>query len=329
MGWVARDATVTDAYVCLGIIDPTKFLGGRVSLNPRLAEEALATLGQRIGLSVRATAEAILRVATSQMYSALVPLLARKGIGYEEFTLLAFGGGGPSHAFMLARDVGIGRILVPPHPGVLCAAGSLAADVRKDLVYTVHAALAGPETKDVVGEMRQALDRLSKEGAAWLAAQGLSFVAQSIEWTADMRYVGQSFELTVALAETDFADPDGALIKRRFHRAYEQVYGYQDENAALEVLDVRVTAIGHSPKPPIAQLRETPGAQPPTSRAPARHLPRRAELVRGCLFARGAVLGLYLSRPGDCRAIRHDRLRDPGIYGVGRRVRQPDRGISR
>lgn len=262
-GLGGRDATVTDAYVCLGIIDPTKFLGGRVSLNPRLAEEALATLGQRIGLSVRATAEAILRVATSQMYSALVPLLARKGISYEEFTLLAFGGGGPSHAFMLARDVGIGRILVPPHPGVLCAAGSLAADVRKDLVHTVHAALAGPGTKDVVGEMRQALDRLSKEGAAWLAAQGLSFVAQSIEWTADMRYVGQSFELTVALAETDFADPDGALIKRRFHRAYEQVYGYQDENAALEVLDVRVTAIGHSPKPPIAQLRETPGAQPP------------------------------------------------------------------
>jgi N-methylhydantoinase A len=265
-GLGGRDATVTDAYVCLGVIDPTKFLGGRVPLDPGLAEEALTTLGRRIGLSVRETAEAILRVATSQMYSALVPLLARKGISYEEFTLLAFGGGGPSHAFMLARDVGIGRILVPPHPGVLCAAGSLAADVRKDLVSTVHAALAGPGTAGVVGQMRQALERLAQEGNAWLAAQGLSFVEQSIEWTADMRYVGQSFELTIALAPEDFADPEGTLIKRRFHRAYEQVYGYQDENAALEVLDVRVTAIGHSPKPPLAQLRQAGSRKAPAAR---------------------------------------------------------------
>ena len=74
---------------------------------------------------------------------------------------------------------------------------------------------------------------------------------------------GQSFELTIALAEEDFAEPDGTLIKQRFHRAYEQVYGYQDENAALEVLDVRVTAIGHSPKPPLAKLHEVRGTRRP------------------------------------------------------------------
>jgi N-methylhydantoinase A len=254
-GLGGTEATVTDAYVCLGIIDPTKFLGGHVPLDPRLAEKALATLGQRIELSINATAEAILRVATSQMYSALVPLLARKGISYEEFTLLAFGGGGPSHAFMLARDVGIRRILVPPHPGVLCAAGSLAADVRKDLVHTVHASLGGPQAVEVVSRMRAALDHLSQEGTKWLSAQGLSFVGESIEWTADMRYVGQSFELTIALGEDDLKDPTGAGIKKRFHDTYEQVYGYQDETAPLEVLDVRVTAIGHSPKPPVAELK--------------------------------------------------------------------------
>jgi len=257
-GLGGTEATVTDAYVCLGIIDPAKFLGGRVPLDPRLAEVALAALGRRIELGIHETAEAILRVATSQMYSALVPLLARKGISYEEFTLLAFGGGGPSHAFMLARDVGIRRILVPPHPGVLCAAGSLAADVRKDLVSTVHAALTGPRTAEVVSEMRAALDRLSQEGRRWLTAQGLSFVGESIEWTADMRYVGQSFELTIALAEDDLGDASGVRIKKRFHGTYEQVYGYQDENAALEVLDVRVTAIGHSPKPPVAELQRQP-----------------------------------------------------------------------
>src|SRR6185437_11033877 len=110
---------------------------------------------------------AILRVATSQMYSALVPLLARKGISYEEFTLLAFGGGGPAHAFMLARDVGIGRILIPPHPGVLCAAGSLAADFRKDLVRTIHSALAGPGAAAVIERMAAAFHELAREGRTW------------------------------------------------------------------------------------------------------------------------------------------------------------------
>jgi N-methylhydantoinase A len=149
---------------------------------------------------------------------------------------------------------------------VLCAAGSLAADVRKDLVYTVHAALTGTRTVEVVSQMHAALERLSREGQAWLAAQGLSFVGESIEWTADMRYVGQSFELTIALAKDDLDDSSGARIKKRFHDTYEQIYGYQDESAALEVLDVRVTAIGQSPKPPVAELGRPPEPRQPGAR---------------------------------------------------------------
>jgi N-methylhydantoinase A len=248
------DATVTDAYVCLGIIDPTKFLGGRVRLQPELAEAALTRLGKRLGLGANATAEAMLRVATSQMYSALVPLLARKGVNYEEFTLLAFGGGGPCHAFMLARDVGIGRVLVPRHPGVLCAAGSLAADLRKDLVQTIHMALTPPNVAPVIEGMRTALRSLADEGRSWLSAQGLSLVEERIELTADIRYVGQSFELTIALAEETLNDASGARLKSLFHAKYEQIYGYQDDAAPLEILNVRVTAIGVNPKPLLARL---------------------------------------------------------------------------
>ncbi|HUN46818.1 MAG TPA: hydantoinase/oxoprolinase family protein, partial [Stellaceae bacterium] len=265
-GLGGAEATVTDAYVTLGIIDPRKFLGGRVPLKPELAEAALARLGARLRLDTHQAAEAILRVATSQMYAALVPLLARKGISYEEFTLLAFGGGGPCHAFMLARDVGIKRVLVPLHPGILCAAGSLAADVRKDLVQTVHRALGAEHGGTVMAQIARGLRELSAEGEAWLQAQNLTFVERRLEWTADIRYVGQSFELTVPIGGAEVEDVSGDTLRRCFHRVYEQIYGYQDEKADLEVLDVRVTAIGVNPKPQIERLARQKGAAPPGAR---------------------------------------------------------------
>jgi hypothetical protein len=130
--------TVTDAYVSLGIIDPARFLGGTLPLDPALARAALDRLAPALGLDIPETAESILRVATAQMYATLVPLMARKGINLDDFALLAFGGAGPTHGFLLAREVGIRRVIVPLHPGVLCATGSLLADVRRDFVRTLE-----------------------------------------------------------------------------------------------------------------------------------------------------------------------------------------------
>jgi N-methylhydantoinase A len=253
------NATVTDAYVCLGILDPERFLGGRLVLKPALADAALSTLGARLGLGIQQTAEAILRVATSQMYSALVPLLARKGIAYENFTLLAFGGGGPSHAFLLARDIGISRVLVPPHPGVLCAAGSLAADMRRDFVRSLHRVL----DSNAMEEIGTILNALAADGTAWLDAQNLTFVDRRVEWSADVRYLGQSFEISIPLTEADLNE---AAFRAKFHTAYEVLYGYMDEAAALEIRDLRVTAIGVSPKPTLAKLEARSGAPPKRER---------------------------------------------------------------
>ena len=251
-GLGGKEPTVTDAYVCLGLIDPQAFLGGTVPLDKTLAEGALAQLGKRLGLGTRETSEAVLRVATSQMYSALVPLLARKGIDYEDYTLLAFGGGGPCHGFMLAQDVGISRVLVPLHPGTLCAAGALAADVRKDLVQTIHRQLKKPE--GVLTQIEEAMTRLSNEGGTWLDSLGLTFLERRIECTAEMRYVGQSFELAVAIDPLLVADRTAGLLRNRFHDLYRQVYSYADENAELEILDIRVTMIGVNPKPRMADF---------------------------------------------------------------------------
>jgi N-methylhydantoinase A len=285
-------ATVTDAYVHLGIIDPAKFLGGSVRLKPQLAQAALERLGKSLGLTAIQAAEAVLRVATSNMYSALVPLLARKGIDYEDYTLLAFGGGGPCHAFMLASDVGIRRVLVPPYPGTLCAAGSLSADVRKDLVHTIHRHLNPPEP--VIAQIAQMVERLSAEGNAWLDALGLDLVGRRQEWKAEMRYVGQSFELAVEIDAATLADRTGQKLRHKFRELYTQIYGYADEEAELEVLDVRASVIGVNPKAPLARLDKRGKAPKPGERG----IFFEGKTLRAKVFAReGLPVGCTFDGP--------------------------------
>jgi N-methylhydantoinase A len=291
-------ATVTDAYVHLGIIDPAKFLGGSVPLQPNLAKAALEQLGLSLGLTAMEAAEAALRVATSQMYSALVPLLARKGVDYEDYTLLAFGGGGPCHAFMLANDVGIRRVLVPPHPGTLSAAGSLAADVRKDLVHTIHRRLNPPAP--IIAQITDVVERLSAEGNAWLDALALDLVGRRQEWRAEMRYVGQSFELAVEMDAVTLADTTGERLRRKFHELYTQIYGYADQEAELEVLDVRASVIGVNPKAPLARLERRGNLPSPgerdiffEGRTRRAKVFSREELPVGCTFDGPAIVEQY------------------------------------
>ena len=263
-GQGGTEPTVTDAYVALGVVDPARFLGGSVPLDPRLARTALATLGGRLGLDVPATAEAVLRVATSQMYAALVPLMARKAVDLDRFALLPFGGAGPTHGFLLAREVGIQRVIVPPNPGVLCAIGSLIADVRRDFVHTVYTALRRGQEPALLRSMRDAFRSLAAKGAQWLAGQGLDVERTHGVWSLDLRYLGQSFELTVPVSADDVADESGEALRRRFHASYFQVYGFTDEAADLEILNLRATAIGVTRKPAVAAPRApAAGASPP------------------------------------------------------------------
>ena len=260
-GQGGTEPTVTDAYVALGIVDPRRFLGGSVPLERKLAENALSSLGGKLGLDVAATAEAVLRVATSQMYAALVPLMARKAVDLDRFALLPFGGAGPTHGFLLAREVGIRRVVVPPNPGVLCAIGSLVADVRRDFVHTVHTPLRRGQAGPLLGSMRDAFSGLAAEGAQWLAGQGLDFERTYDVWSLDLRYLGQSFELTMPLTAEIVDDASGDALRARFHQSYFEVYGFADEAADLDILNLRATAIGVTRKPALAAPRATaPGA---------------------------------------------------------------------
>ena len=252
-GHGGSDATLTDAFVTLGIIEAGELADGRVRIDRKLASEAVGGLAGKLGKPLEETAEAILSIATSHIYATLVPLLARKGVDYHEYALLPFGGAGPMHGLLVARDIGIRRVIVPQHPGVLCAMGALVADVRRDFVRTIHQRFRPGEGRGVVTAMAGAYRELERQGVAWLDGQGLNYTTRRFRHLADMRYHGQSFEITVGLDGADLASGDRALVAA-FQAEYERVYGYANAGGVLEVRDVRLVAIGVTPKPRVETI---------------------------------------------------------------------------
>jgi N-methylhydantoinase A len=302
-GLGGQNPTLTDAFVCLGIVAARELAGGKVTIDRGLAEQAVGQLAERLGATLEETAENIIRIATSHIYATLVPLLARKGVDYSDFALFPFGGAGPMHGLLVAREVGIRRVVVPLHPGVLCATGALVADVRRDFVRTIHARFKPGEGESVVTAMREAFADLERAGNAWLDQQNLSYVARRFDRLVDMRFHGQSFEITVPLGARDLEGGDAALCQA-FQSEYERVYGYANAGNVLEVRDVRLVAIGETPKPQMEQLHrdgEDTAAEPILLEQPIFHDGQRrpavfidrVEIIPGRRFSGPVVIRQY------------------------------------
>ena len=252
------EPTVTDAYVQVGIIRPESFLGGRLALDGSLSEQALARVGEQLGLGVMETAAGVLDVATANMHAQLMPLMARRGIDPRDFAMLSYGGAGPTHALLLARELGIKTVIVPPSPGTLCALGCLVADLKRDSIKTIYAAADDLTIADVEAEFAA----LEEDAQTWLADQNAPSDGSVLIRSADIRYKGQSFDMTVALP-TGFAEGDTMdVVRKPFHEAYARIYGIADEAAPVEIINLRVTIVGVTPKPQPVPPRSssTPGA---------------------------------------------------------------------
>ena len=240
------EPTVTDAYAVLGIM--TSILGGEMKLQFDKARAALATIGTRLGLTVEQAADAVLQVATANIYAEAVPQLARRGVDAKEFSLLCYGAAGPTHSFMLARELNLRRVIVPPMPGLLCALGCLVADLRADFVRSLWHDSRSMSDDQINATFAQ----FTTEAESWLAAQKVDVVERRIVRSIDMCYQGQSFELNVIL-------PDGPLtiaqIETLFHDHYERVYGYADRASSLRILEARLQIVGSTRKPDFSRLR--------------------------------------------------------------------------
>jgi N-methylhydantoinase A len=230
--------TVTDANLFLGYLPDGAELGGEVRLDRGLAERALRAVGERAGLDAQRTALGIVRVADAEMTRALRVISIERGLDPRELTLVAFGGAGGLHACALAEELRIPRVLVPRAAGVLSALGLAISDVRRDHVRPFLAALEQADP----AEVEAAFAALERQAAAQLGGERRRTVSRS----ADARYQGQSFELTVG-AE------DLAGLAGRFHAEHQRRYGYRMDDEPVELVNLRLVATVPGDKPPLRQ----------------------------------------------------------------------------
>jgi N-methylhydantoinase A len=230
-----KDLTVTDANVLLGRLPPRFFLGGTAPL----AVEQIPSTMQRLTWtanwnSAQHLAQGIVDVVNNNMEQALRLISVERGHDPRDFTLVSFGGAGGLHAADLARSLGIPQVLVPIMPGALSALGLLLADAQRDYSRSLLIPLEGADDR-----LRHELGALHAAGIAGMKAEGFDENRIYREDFVDLRYAGQSYDLTV---------PAGANLARRFHRMHESRYGYADPARSIEVVSVRTTFYGRVPK---------------------------------------------------------------------------------
>src|SRR5581483_6186032 len=231
--------TVTDANLLLGRLPADAPLAGEVSLDPAASERAVGRLAAELGLEPAACAEGIVRVAEAEMLAALRLITVERGIDPRAFALMPFGGAGPLHAAALADGLGISRVLCPRASGVLSALGLAASPPRRDAARTV---LLGAERIDGP-ELEAARTELLAEARAALS----STVARA-RVRHELRYRGQSFELPVDEERTGGAGLTGRALRDAFADAHESRYGYRDEHAEVELVNLRASVWGEAPK---------------------------------------------------------------------------------
>jgi N-methylhydantoinase A len=230
--------TVTDANLILGRLLRDQFLGGQMPLDEARSRTALESLAAELNLPVPAAALGIVEVANAHMERALRVASVERGRDPRDYTLVSFGGAGGLHAADLARRLGIRRVLVPPLAATLSALGMLAADVVKDYSQTVML----PEGES--GQLQARLTLLSERGLHEVCAEGVGADDVLILRQIDVRYRGQSYELTI---------PFTSRLAEDFHRAHDQTYGYARRGAPIEYVNVRVRAIGRVTPPALAR----------------------------------------------------------------------------
>lgn len=243
----ATEPTVTDANVALGVLNPDYLLAGRMKIDRDLAVRAIARLGELLDLSLEEAAQGVISIVTANMAKAIRVISVQRGYDPREFALMAFGGAGPIHAARLARELEIPRIIVPPHPGVLCAMGLLLTDLATDFARTRLTPLDG--AVDVIGEE---FSRLVGLAANWFKNEGVVEADRLLSHSIDMRYAGQNYELSIPVPIGISGVALLARLKQDFEAEHQRMYGYTAEEEPIQLVTFRLQAVGLTRKSDIA-----------------------------------------------------------------------------
>ena len=269
------EPTITDANVVLGRLNQTHLLGGAFPIDAARARAAIESLAVRLGLSAEAAAAGIVTLVDAQMSKVLRIVTLERGLDPRDFTLAAFGGGGPLHACALARELGIARIVVPERPGVFSAQGLLAADLRESFVQAVMRAADAD-----LAAFDEVFAEAEQRGRDAVLAQGADPASIEVRREYDARYAGQSFELTIAHAGSPGA------VAANFHRAHRARYGYDAPAERVELVNARTTVTGALPGRDGVERRREHGVATPVAQRRAWHDGRYVSIP---VFERGAL----------------------------------------
>jgi N-methylhydantoinase A len=234
------EAAVTDANVVLQTLNPTHLLGGRMAVRQDLAKAAIGRLADQLGMGLMETAQGIISVVTANMARAIRVVSVQRGHDPRDYTLAAFGGAGPLHAARLARELEIGRILVPRNPGILCAMGLLLTDLRSDFATTRLMTMA----RGAIPGIEDAFAGLLARSALWFEGEGLPPQSRQLNRTVDMRYAGQNYELPVTLPDGPVTAATLDALAEGFAAAHQRMYGFVAEGEAVQLVTFRVEAAG-------------------------------------------------------------------------------------
>ncbi len=281
------EPTVTDANLFLGRLAAQYFLGGRMSLDGAAAERALHSVAAEIGLDDIAFAEGVLAIVNANMADAMRTITVKQGIDPRDYALVAFGGAGPMHAAWLAEELEIGEVIITWSPGMFSAWGMLQTDMRHDVVRTFYAPVAELTADAVQG----VYEELLAEGAELLATEGVGEAERYFSRTADMRYVGQEYSVSVTV-NGNGTGIDLDAIDAAFHDAHRVRYGHSTPGAPVEFVNLRLAAFGRIAEgaTPFRAPADGRSAQLDTASAIFGGEPHETSLVLRDALAPGAVV---------------------------------------
>lgn len=246
-----ENPTVTDANLVLGYLNPSYFLGGRMTLSAEAASAALGGLGDRAGLDLTRTAWGVHEIVTEDMAQAAQLHLLERGVDPRKFSLVAFGGAGPLHACRLAKKLGIGEVVIPSGAGVASAFGFLAAPLSITLVQGYPSELAGLD----LDHLHALFEQLESRGRAFVENAGVAASDISIRRFASLRYRGQSSELKIPVPNGRLTMDDISRLSAAFSEEFQRVYGRANRRVKVEALNWQVQTFG--PKPVVTNAKNS------------------------------------------------------------------------
>ena len=238
-GHGGKDATVTDANCVLGRVSPSEFMPSGLNLNKNFALKAInKNVSNRLKINHLKAASGIIEICNLKMANAVRSITIERGLDPTDFTLCAYGGAGPMHACWIAKQLNIPRVLIPIAPGQFSALGILLSQIRHDLVRTISPSLSYEKIENIFQQM-------FREAKKLVIAEGVKTRKISFDYSVDARYRGQEFTINVSLKNPNFNQLNIKYFLKQFHQIYEKTYSHSASSEQVEIINLRLVAIGH------------------------------------------------------------------------------------